>query len=114
MRWKLFLDDTREPPDSWVREFIDSGVEYYIARSYDSAKQLCRFYGCPYFIAFDHDLGDPVHTGYSFANWLIEQDLDTDGRFLPEDFTFDVHSMNPVGAKKIRDLMESYLKHRST
>jgi len=44
-------------------------------------------------------------TGYDFAkcfcNYIADNELE-----LPHDFNYSVHSMNPVGAKNIRDYME--------
>lgn len=64
--------------------------------------------GCPNHISFDHDLGMEERTGYDFADWLVDKDLDNPG-FLPSDFTYNVHSANPVGAANIRGLLSRYL-----
>ena len=99
----LFLDDIRNPPE---------GREWTIARNYDEALAYAQVHGCPSYISFDHDLGEAdAETGYNFAQWLVEQDLENPG-FIPEDFSFYVHSANPVGAENIRSLLNSYLKFR--
>jgi hypothetical protein len=75
-------------------------------------------HGFPDFISFDHDLSDAHYggdyskekTGYDFAKWLIEYDMDTN--IMPEDFAFTVHSMNPVGARNIQRLLENYLRQK--
>lgn len=109
MDWKLFLDDERYPSDnSWV-----------IARNYHDAVWYVTNYGLPRYISFDHDLafdhympviiGKPQEfTGYDFAKWFANYVMDND-LTLPEKFDFYVHSMNPVGAKNIRDYMSQWL-----
>jgi hypothetical protein len=102
MTWNLFLDDEREPvhPDKVV-----------IARSSKEAICACLARGFPTFISFDHDLGGD-DTAMRFLDWLILADLDSGFTSFPEDFTFDVHSQNPVGRDNIRGRLESYLKYR--
>ena len=108
MTYKLFLDDYRNPVkhEEWV-----------VARSYSEAVEIIEKQGMPKFISFDHDLAEqhyagdfsgPERTGYDFAKWIVDQCL-LYGVRLPDGFNFAVHSMNPVGAKNIRDLMESLL-----
>lgn len=66
----------------------------------------------PKYITFDHDLGDAgIETGYDLAKWIVAGELD--GKIkIPKNFSFNVHSANPVGAKNIQSLLDSYLKHR--
>jgi hypothetical protein len=87
-----------------------------------------KTYGIPYHISFDHDLGPPTKdvpiwdfldnpypdapadfTGMDFAKWFCLYVLDN-GLDLPDDFTYNVHSQNPVGADNIRSYMASFLK----
>jgi hypothetical protein len=129
--WNLYLDDERTPKTE--RDWV-------IARSSEEAKNLVMKNGCPDYISFDHDLGfripdemkdknpsdfpmveTPIgyfregviieETGLDFAKWLIEQDMNG-SIVIPENFEYNVHSANPVGAKNIKDLMASYLSHR--
>lgn len=104
--WALFIDDERFPPSS------SFDIDWRIARSVDEAKDLINRYGCPAYISFDHDLGDKQPTGKDLADWLVEKDLDEPG-FLPTNFTFAVHSMNPIGAKNIEGLLTQYLRQRN-
>lgn len=100
MTYRLFLDDERFPvDDNWVivRDFA-AAVSY-----------VCRN-GFPSFVSFDHDLGDGP-SGHAFARWLIERDLDEGD--MPENFNYTVHSMNPVGAKNIKSVMDSYLRFKN-
>lgn len=101
---KLYLDDLRTPHEDG----------FTILRSYEEAVTYIEEYGLPDLISFDHDLGvDEVGrlllTGYDFAKWLIEADLD--GRIdIPPTFDFIVHSQNPVGKENIEKLLEGYLR----
>ncbi len=104
--WWLFIDDERFPIDQYIDTFI-------MARSYDDAVVLVEAKGCPLFISFDHDLGDNIPTGYDFAKFLVEKDLDLDGSFIPDKFNFHVHSANPVGKANIEKLLRNYLEHRN-
>jgi hypothetical protein len=101
LAWSLYLDDIRVP---------DTSRTWVIARSCGEAQTLVSRLGMPDFISFDHDLGDEVPTGYDFAHWLVECDLDKKYCFS-KDFTYAVHSANPPGAANIRGLMDNYLKH---
>lgn len=68
------------------------------------------------FISFDHDLGmdnerKVLPSGYDFAKWLVEMDMN--GIIsIPKDFTFTVHSANPVGAENIRTYLCSYMEFK--
>lgn len=124
MRYKLYLDDLRYP---------DYHDDWRLARNYHDALWYVKTYGLPYHISFDHDLAD-VHyqmdsdygplddfmdspasgkpkefTGYDFAKWFCDYVLDN-GLALPDDFTYNVHSANPVGAENIRRYMANFLK----
>lgn len=113
MDWKLFLDDKRFPKDNgWI-----------IARSFHDAVWCVKNYGIPKFISFDHDLGlehfddvlmkefvgEPIEkNGYDFAKWLVNHILDYK-LDLPEDFSYYVHSMNPIGANNINKYMLQFI-----
>jgi len=127
---KLFLDDERNPGDvTWVA--LESGP-WHVVRSYKEACEWVERNGFPDVVSFDHDLGyeafdtdesglivvtdaTPAPSGYDFAKWLTELDMDLEG--LPEagmqpEFRFYVHSMNPVGANNIRSLMDNYIRSK--
>lgn len=103
--YNLFLDDIRDP--DWV--FTDDR-EWVIARNVCEAIDHILVYGFPDFISFDHDLGYELETGYDFAKWLVDQDLDND--WITDEFSFHVHSANPVGAENIRCLLNNYLNFK--
>ena len=43
---------------------------------------------------------------------MVERDLDKKGRWIPKNFTYDVHSANPVGKKNIVGLLDNYLEKK--
>lgn len=107
MSWKLYLDDIRTPKDS----------TFIIARSFDDAIKLVLGCGVPFFISFDHDLGiddegNLLPTGYDFAKWLVEMDMDGTIK-ISKAFCFTVHSQNPVGAMNIDKYLTNYLSYRT-
>ena len=113
MKKYLFLDDMRFPVDVvWIR--IPRDVPWDIVRSYDEAVAWVEKNGFPDVVSFDHDLADAHYmgdfsqerTGYHFAHYLVNRDLDNHD--MPDDFQFFVHSMNTVGARNIKDLLEFY------
>lgn len=103
---KMFLDDTRNPYSD------DFDV---IINDYNDAVKHVLKYGVPSFISFDHDLGsiDGVicKTGYDFAKWLVNADLDGIVT-IPSTFRFHVHSANPVGAANIQNYLDNYLQQK--
>lgn len=101
---KLYLDDIRSLPNN----------SYILARSYDEAVNYVKQNSIPNFISFDHDLGvdekdNLLSTGYDFTKWLVEMDMDNIHSF-PDDFSFNVHSANPVGKQNIETYLNNYLK----
>lgn len=91
-------------PGSMIAE---NSIPHVIARSVKEAKHIVLSKGFPVMISFDHDLGDGEN-GYDFAKWII--DLILDGKYgLPENFSYYVHSMNPIGKKNIEELMHNFL-----
>ena len=90
----IYIDDMRQP-------FIHNAIW---VKSYDEAvaamRNVVEVMNMPITLTidFDHDLGEEK-TGYDFAKWLIEQNYI--GKFR-------IHSMNPVGASNIRQLLKHY------
>lgn len=104
MSYQMFLDDERFPVDETM----------VIVRSVFDAITVMEKRGCPEFISFDHDLGPECQTGMDLAKWLVEFDQYRKGKFIPANFSFRVHSQNPVGKANIEGLMNQYLKIRGT
>ena len=113
---KLFIDDLREVcdiyPCSMAKDFI-------IVRDYSSAVSFMNTFGCPQYVSFDHDLGEQVGesgeelNGFRIAQWMVNNDLDLNGTFIPNDFGFLVHSANPIGKINITGLLNNYLEFRN-
>ena len=91
-KWRLYLDDAR-------------------ARSFDEARNLTLERGCPEHVCFDFHLGEVNLTGKDFADWLILADQRR-VITIPEEFEFDVHSSDAVGAAAIHNALARYLKYR--
>lgn len=89
---KVFLDDLRPLPDGFD----------VLVRTPDACEILLRT-GKVTSISLDHDLGEDCKSGYDIA-CLIENGA-VDG-WLPR-LQWDVHSANPIGAKRIRAALKS-------
>ena len=63
-------------------------------------------------ISFDHDLGEAngivLPTGYDFVKWLGEYILDHNVDL--SQFTWYVHSQNPVGVHRINGYLENLVR----
>lgn len=117
MKKYLFLDDERNPSDvTWVS--IPRNVQWEIVRSYEEAVQWVAANGFPDVVTFDHDLSlmhyaddfSKEKTGYDFAKFLVNHDIDNDS--MPADFAFYVHSMNPIGKVNITNHLQSYIQQK--
>ncbi len=98
---KLYIDDLRDP----INE------ELIVLRSYAEAVGWMRKNGCPTFISFDHDLGsNDGLDGIDIIKWMINMDLNTNGTFIPSNFTFHIHSANIIGAENMKILLNNYLE----
>ena len=107
MTYRMFVDDVRDP--DWVYAGQDVS-DWQVCRTVEEAQNVISDLGWPCWISFDHDLGDNIPTGYDLAKWLVEQDLD--GDLMPVNFSYAVHSANPVGAANIHGLLSGYLRHK--
>jgi len=84
---KLFVDDLRDPPDdTWtVARTAEAAIALLSSREVEE-------------LSLDHDLGEGEDTGYCVAAWLEEKVWE--GWSPPR--VLEVHSLNPVGARRIR------------
>lgn len=98
--WSLFLDDERFPP-------LSEPQDWFIARTIGDAIYHIKIFGLPYRMSLDHDLGKDEPSGFHFVKWLVDEDLDgtLDISVIK---SFYVHSQNPVGARNMNELFESY------
>ena len=97
----IWLDDERSISNQWMLhakedvEFIKFTCTVDLILWYQTkASEYDKI-----FISFDHDLGSGL-TGYDAAKYIVENEHRLDG--------FSVHSMNPVGAQNIIDLLTHY------
>lgn len=136
MAYNLFCDDYRLPKDccGYVASFgirPDTYInrDWVVVKNYEEFTKYIIKNGLPILASYDHDLND-VHyeinfyeneeynpedygtekTGLDCAKWLIDYCIDNKLK-LPE---FLVHSMNPVGRKAIKDLLENYKKYEES
>jgi len=84
---RLYVDDLRTP----------NTIDWIIVRSSAEAIEFMKMNGFSDCISFDHDLGGE-DTAMIVVKWVIEQDLNSKGKFIPMNFEFNVHSANPVGS----------------
>ncbi len=99
--YTLFLDDIRDPTDN----------SYIICRSFEEAKNYVLDNGHPDHICFDHDLGAGP-SGLDFAKWFCEYVMDFEVDL--SDFSFSVHSQNPIGVTNISSYMNNFLAQYMT
>ena len=139
MGYYLFLDDERTPAQvTWTQ--IPRDRVYTVVRNYNEFVKTIISFGIPEFVTFDHDLADthyevmlkevaasrhtafvddehgglnltfdygPEKTGYDCAKWLVDFCSERGVKF-PQ---YAVHSMNPIGADRIRQYIENAKKH---
>ena len=100
---RVFLDDERMP----------IGNDLVVYRTAESLiDHISRQRVVLTFISFDHDLGETLMTGYDFVRWIVDQELD--GRqILSDDFSYYVHSQNPVGKRNIESLLGNYIEYKN-
>lgn len=98
---KLYIDDIREPKGDFDK----------IVRSSDEAIEWITRHGCPCYISWDFDLGGD-DTSMIIVKWLVEMDLSMNGEFIPDDFSWNIHSANIVGGPAIDSYLKSYLTQR--
>lgn len=109
MTYHLFLDDERIPEDVFWVEL--PRAEWVVVRDYDEFVDTITREGIPAHISFDNDLGEDKLEGRHCAKWLIEYILD---HHPVAEFTFTVHSMNPVAAVAIEGYLSNFFAWRKS
>ena len=107
---KLWIDDVRPMPsdfDLWAKT-ADEAVRMLIDKDITH-------------ISFDHDLGerwkgDDTNTGYYVAtmieSWAFQKARCGDFMYdTLTEYTWDIHSQNPIGAKRIEQAMTNAQKY---
>lgn len=118
MAWNLFIDDERSPRSIfWADSKIFSRYheeEWVICRNHFEVFDRVFKLGMPSYISFDHDLGEGNWTGYDIVKELVNIDMKTiDPVYkFSDDFTFYVHSQNPIGKTNIESYLNQYLSVR--
>lgn len=136
MSYNLFLDDFRNPKDcvSYTNNKIYVNTDWIIVRCYNEFVDYIEKNGLPQIISFDHDLADEHYTpseywhdyneskkwqdsqeykektGYDCAKWLINFCIENKLNDFPQ---FYVHSMNPVGADNITNIILNYIINKN-
>jgi hypothetical protein len=101
--YKLFVDDVRDCP---------KGNDWLVARSFREATEIMKRNGCPYYMSFDHDLGNDSKSGFELVKWMVERDLEKED-FFPRGFMFVSHSANPIGKENIETYLNNYLNFKN-
>jgi len=83
-----------------------------LVRSFEEAIDWMCKNGCPSHVSLDYDLGMIMQgtkivtadynakSGYDLVKWIIKKDIESNGDFIPDDFTYHIHSSNPTGNRK--------------
>lgn len=113
MNWNLFIDDERNVNDPfWMQTEVQTryaNEEWEVCRTLDEVKVKLHEKGSfPSFISFDHDLGYNQPTGYDIAKYLVDLVL-SDVFKLSDQFSFVVHSQNPIGKVNIESYLNNFL-----
>ena len=108
MRYFIYVDDIRNDNRFYLTYRIRMG-EYWqpvIIRSYD---EMIKFFDRTllhdeFFLDLDHDLGfdedGRERNGYDICKYVIANNINVVG--------FHIHSMNPVGARNMRQLLTKF------
>lgn len=91
--YSLFVDDCRDPK---------TDRNWKVARDFSEMEEILEENGTPKHVSFDHDLGEGKADGGACAMWMLQQGI------VPE--SYNVHSANPPGAKKIESIFDTYEK----
>ncbi len=104
---RIYLDDERNPRVEQFDKVVRNKEDFNSLLGHCYTEGMLITY-----VSFDHDLGSdhPSTTGYACAKLLCDRDQELN--ILSPDFTFNVHSANPVGAKNIQMYMEQYLRSK--
>lgn len=96
----LFVDDIRKLNSKNI--YNEDSPIYCTCRTYQSTIDTLQFFHQNHFSIFidlDHDLGE-TYSGYDICKFIIENNISLIG--------FHIHSMNPVGANNMRQLLTHY------
>ena len=122
--YRIFLDDIRTPENAWnyMKNPIYLKLDWEIVRNFQEFVQIIEDRGIPGMVSYDHDLADVKYdpktqiesfeyheeTGLDCAKYLIKK---LEGTQHPD---WWVHSANPVGAERIKNVIKDYENKKST
>lgn len=109
MKHYIYVDDIRENAD-WYNSHLTPDWQPHVCRTaqrtIDLITAICYSGETAQFILdLDHDLGEGNEnelepSGYEICKWIVENQIPLVG--------FHIHSMNPVGAANMRQLLTHY------
>ena len=109
MKHYIYIDDIRED-NIWFNNHLSSEWQPHVCRTYQETIDLITailYSGedAQFFLDLDHDLGEGNEnnfepSGYEICKWIVENQIPLVG--------FHIHSMNPVGANNMRQLLTHY------
>lgn len=97
-KFYIYVDDIRKCPNHIEENFVTFTCRTYAA-AIEVINYCTSFKGVEVYLDLDHDLGEEK-SGYDIAKYIVENKISITG--------YKVHSMNPVGAWNINQLMEHY------
>lgn len=110
MRYYIYIDDIREDARWYNTHLTREEYEPYICHNYQEVIDLVKSIlendaEAAFIFDLDHDLGEGNEnelepTGYDICKWILENEINLTG--------FHIHSMNPVGARNMRQLLSHY------
>lgn len=110
MHYYIYVDDIREDAHWYNTHLTREEYEPHICYNYQMTLDLInsilrRDAEAAFIFDLDHDLGEGNENelepnGYDICRWLVENRINIIG--------FHIHSMNPVGAENMRQLLSHY------
>ena len=106
MNYYIYLDDIREDDSYFNKNFSRKEWIPFIVRNYCEAVEIIEkfFLDDKIFLDLDHDLGfdndNEELNGYDLCKYIIQKNISP--------YKFHIHSMNPVGAMNMRQLLTHY------
>ncbi len=99
-RWYVYVDDVRIMDEEFRQYLRMQKIVPITIREYDCVIAFLEdMRGSEIYIDLDHDLGESG-SGYDICKYIVENNYPLVG--------FHIHSMNPVGAENMRQLLEHY------
>jgi len=99
---RLWLDDERDPRDPFIQQQFGARGDEEWVRTAPEAIQILNMGNVSY-ISLDHDLGESGGSGYDVASFIEKNAYDG----IINRMEWQVHSANPVGAKRIQQAMQN-------